>query len=259
MTETTSPARLIQSPAFIFTGSSTLIIDRGRAMFTLFLGDTTLGAECDRRASAEPLSGITTSYQPDGRTGDRATARRYAAVPGRSARCGAYCQRLSYAGTRRRSHPPPEISPPAGLPASSLTDASHARQVRKSHLRGTNRFRAITGTTGTRQDAARSTAKLRKSAPTCCGGSGAFTSASPRVGLSAWTVTPAEASRFITTSIQFPLRTGQRRVTVPVPAACPVQFSAVAGAGGGALPRDSGIPHRLARRPRRRPHLVSMR
>jgi hypothetical protein len=91
MTETTSPARLIQSPAFIFTGASTLIIDRGRAMFTLFLGDTTLGAECDRRASAEPLSGITTSYQPDGRTGDRASARRYAAVPGRSARCGAYC------------------------------------------------------------------------------------------------------------------------------------------------------------------------
>lgn len=104
----------------------------------------------------------------------------------------------------------------------------------------------MTGTTRTRQDAARSTAKLRKSAPTCCGGSGAFTSASPRVGLSAWTVTPAEASRFITTSIQFPLRTGQRRVTVPVPAACPVQFSAVAEP---AAPRCREIAGYLTGRP----------
>jgi hypothetical protein len=62
MTEITSPARLIQSPALIVIGSSALIIDKGRAMFTLFLGDTTLGAECDRRASAVPLSSITTSH-----------------------------------------------------------------------------------------------------------------------------------------------------------------------------------------------------
>ena len=55
MTETASPARLIQSPALMVTGSSTLIIDSGRAMLTLFLGDTTLGAGPDRRASAVPL------------------------------------------------------------------------------------------------------------------------------------------------------------------------------------------------------------
>ena len=36
MAETTNPARLIQSPALIATGSSALIIDRGRATFTLF-------------------------------------------------------------------------------------------------------------------------------------------------------------------------------------------------------------------------------
>ena len=82
MTETTSPARLIQSPALISTGSSTLIIDRGRAMFTLFLGDTTLGAECARHARAEPLSAITTSYQPDGRTGDPALAGSLKRPPG---------------------------------------------------------------------------------------------------------------------------------------------------------------------------------
>jgi len=41
MTETTSPARLIQSPALMVIGSSALIIDKGRAMFTLFLGATT--------------------------------------------------------------------------------------------------------------------------------------------------------------------------------------------------------------------------
>jgi hypothetical protein len=63
MTETTSPATLIQSPALIFTGSSALIIDKGRATFTLFLGDTTLGAECDRRASAVPLPSITNSHR----------------------------------------------------------------------------------------------------------------------------------------------------------------------------------------------------
>jgi hypothetical protein len=41
MTETTNPARLIQSPTLMVIGSSALIIDRGRAMFTLFLGATT--------------------------------------------------------------------------------------------------------------------------------------------------------------------------------------------------------------------------
>ncbi len=47
MTETTNPARLIQSPALIFTRSSALITDKGRATFTLFLCDTTLFAERD--------------------------------------------------------------------------------------------------------------------------------------------------------------------------------------------------------------------
>jgi hypothetical protein len=56
MTDTTNPARLIQSPALMVTGSSALIIDRGRATLTLFLGDeTTLYAGRDRRASAVPL------------------------------------------------------------------------------------------------------------------------------------------------------------------------------------------------------------
>jgi hypothetical protein len=40
-TETTNPARLIQSPTLMAIGSSALIIDRGRATFTLFLGATT--------------------------------------------------------------------------------------------------------------------------------------------------------------------------------------------------------------------------
>jgi hypothetical protein len=39
MTVITDPATLIQSPILIFTGSSTLIIERGRATFTLFLGE----------------------------------------------------------------------------------------------------------------------------------------------------------------------------------------------------------------------------
>jgi hypothetical protein len=55
MTETTSPARLIQSPTRMVIGSSALIIEKGNATFTLFLGDTTRGAERDRRASAVPL------------------------------------------------------------------------------------------------------------------------------------------------------------------------------------------------------------
>jgi len=50
-----NPARLIQSPALIFTGSSALIIEKGRATFTLFLCDTTLCGERDLRAMAVPL------------------------------------------------------------------------------------------------------------------------------------------------------------------------------------------------------------
>jgi hypothetical protein len=38
--ETTNPARLIQSPTLIVTGSSALIIERGRATLTLFLCET---------------------------------------------------------------------------------------------------------------------------------------------------------------------------------------------------------------------------
>jgi hypothetical protein len=44
MTEITSPARLIQSPTLIVTGSSALIIERGRATLTLFLCDPTFCA-----------------------------------------------------------------------------------------------------------------------------------------------------------------------------------------------------------------------
>jgi hypothetical protein len=46
-TEITSPARLIQSPTRIFIGSSSVILEKGRATFTLFLGATILGAERD--------------------------------------------------------------------------------------------------------------------------------------------------------------------------------------------------------------------
>lgn len=67
MTEITNPARLIQSPTLIFIGSSALIIEKGRATFTLFLGDTTLGAERDLRASAVPLSSAI-SQPPIGQT-----------------------------------------------------------------------------------------------------------------------------------------------------------------------------------------------
>jgi hypothetical protein len=52
MTEITNPARLIQSPAFIVIGSSAVIFEKGRATFTLFRGDTTLGAERDLGARA---------------------------------------------------------------------------------------------------------------------------------------------------------------------------------------------------------------
>ena len=56
MTETTNPARLIQSPALMVVGCSARIIDRGRATFTLFLGATTFCAGRDRRASADALA-----------------------------------------------------------------------------------------------------------------------------------------------------------------------------------------------------------
>lgn len=52
-TETANPARLIQSPTLI--GSSAVIFEKGRATFTLFLGDTTLGAVRDLGASAVRL------------------------------------------------------------------------------------------------------------------------------------------------------------------------------------------------------------
>ena len=58
MAETANPARLIQSPVLTVVGSPALIIERGRAMFTLFLGDTTLGAERDRRARGAPLLSV---------------------------------------------------------------------------------------------------------------------------------------------------------------------------------------------------------
>jgi hypothetical protein len=50
-TEMTSPARPIQSPTAIFIGSWTVNLEKGRATLTLFLGDTTLGAERDLVAS----------------------------------------------------------------------------------------------------------------------------------------------------------------------------------------------------------------
>lgn len=61
--ETTNPARLIQSPALIVTGSSALIIERGRATLTLFLChpmfcvlcDPMICAGRDLRARAVPL------------------------------------------------------------------------------------------------------------------------------------------------------------------------------------------------------------
>jgi hypothetical protein len=52
MAMTATPARLIQSPDLMIRGSPTLIIERGRAMFTLFLGETILGAGRDHRAGA---------------------------------------------------------------------------------------------------------------------------------------------------------------------------------------------------------------
>ena len=56
MIETTNPARLIQSPTCIFIGSPAVILEKGRATFTWFLGATTLGAERDLGVRAVPLS-----------------------------------------------------------------------------------------------------------------------------------------------------------------------------------------------------------
>ena len=75
-TEITSPAKLIQSPTLIVTGSSALIIERGRATVVLFLCDTTFCAGRALRARAVPLSSaIATSRQPDGPCSDPVFAR----------------------------------------------------------------------------------------------------------------------------------------------------------------------------------------
>jgi hypothetical protein len=67
MTDVTNPARLTQSPTFSFIGSSVVIIEKGRATFTLFLPlcdlflslrDAALGAGRDLRARVVPLSAI---------------------------------------------------------------------------------------------------------------------------------------------------------------------------------------------------------
>jgi hypothetical protein len=57
MTETTKPARLIQSPALIVTGSCVLITDKGArvATFALMTCDEFLGAERDLRTGATLL------------------------------------------------------------------------------------------------------------------------------------------------------------------------------------------------------------
>jgi len=63
MAETTNPARPIQLPTLIVAGSSTLIIERGRATLTLFachpmfcvLCDPMICAGRDLRARAVPL------------------------------------------------------------------------------------------------------------------------------------------------------------------------------------------------------------
>ena len=69
MTETTSAARLIQSPTVIFTGSSTVSLEKGRATFVLLLGDTTCGAERDLGAPAGLLP-LAISQPPISQTGD---------------------------------------------------------------------------------------------------------------------------------------------------------------------------------------------
>ena len=67
-TETTSPARLIQSLTSIFTGSSAVILPKGRATFVLFAGATTLGAERDLGAGAVLLPRVISQppQQPGG-------------------------------------------------------------------------------------------------------------------------------------------------------------------------------------------------
>jgi hypothetical protein len=67
MTDVANPARPTQSLTLIFNGSSAVIIEKGRAMFTLFLPlcdlflslrDTALCAGRDLRARGVPLSAI---------------------------------------------------------------------------------------------------------------------------------------------------------------------------------------------------------
>src|SRR5215471_61653 len=75
MTETTRPARLIQSPALIVTGSSVLITDKGArvATFALMTCVEALGAERDLRPGAallpwailQPPSGRTDGQMPN--------------------------------------------------------------------------------------------------------------------------------------------------------------------------------------------------
>ena len=69
MTETTSPARLIQSLAVI-AGSSVVNRekDKGKATLVLFLGDTTCGAERDLGAGAALLR-LAISQPPISQTG----------------------------------------------------------------------------------------------------------------------------------------------------------------------------------------------
>jgi len=70
MTETTSPARLIQSLTVI---AGSFVVnrekDRGRATLVLFLGDTTCGAERDLGARAVLLR-LAISQPPISQTGD---------------------------------------------------------------------------------------------------------------------------------------------------------------------------------------------
>jgi hypothetical protein len=69
ITETTSPARLIQSPTVISTRSSTENLENGSATFVLFLGDTTWGAERDLGARSVLLR-LAISQPPISQTGD---------------------------------------------------------------------------------------------------------------------------------------------------------------------------------------------
>jgi hypothetical protein len=71
MTEIISPARLVQSPTVIFIGSWTVNLEKGRATFVLFLGDTILGAERDLVAREVPLRPAI-SQPPISKTGDAA-------------------------------------------------------------------------------------------------------------------------------------------------------------------------------------------